>query len=100
MTLPAPTDPGPPSLRDRGIGWLRFAVPAAWGLLLTFLATRAPAIHDYLDSPYILNGAQLAVAAAWYALFRRIEHFIPAWLTRLILGANTPPVYPQLPSAR
>lgn len=87
------TQTDPPSLRDWGTSWLRTLVPVAWGYLLTFLATRAPDVHAVLDGPYLLAAATSLATLAWYALVRAVEHKLPAWLTRLVIGANTPPQY-------
>lgn len=91
--MTAPT-PDPPSLRDWGTSWIRTAVPVLWGWLLTFLATRAPEVHELLvGNPAVLTVAVGTVTLAWYALIRRVEHLLPAWLTRLVIGANTAPQY-------
>lgn len=87
------TEQPPPSLRDWGTSWIRTLVPVAWGYGLTFLATRAPDVHKILDSPFLLAAATSLVTVAWYALMRSVEHRLPAWLTRLVIGANTPPQY-------
>ncbi|MFI0469565.1 hypothetical protein ACH347_36305 [Saccharopolyspora sp. 5N102] len=33
------------------------------------------------------------VLAAVYAALRKIEPRLPSWVTRLLLGSNTPPTY-------
>lgn len=89
MTIPEP----PPSLRDWGLSWIRTGVPVLWGLLLTFLASRAPAIYELVNNPYAAGLAVGLVTLAWYSLARWVEPRLPAWLTRVIIGANTPPQY-------
>lgn len=84
----------PKDLRQWGLSWIRTAVPVAWGFVLTFAATRIPAVHSWLDNPHVYAGVESAVTAAWYGLFRWLESHMPAWLTRFVLGANTAPVYP------
>lgn len=83
----------PQSLRDWGLSWIRTGVPILWGYLLTFLATRAPAIHELVANPYILAAVVGAVTLAWYAVVRWVEPKLPAWLTRIVIGANTAPQY-------
>lgn len=89
------------SLRQWGLGWIRTAVPVAWGFVLTFLATRSPALAGLLDNAHVYAVAEGAVTLAWYGLFRAVEGKLPAWLTRFVLGANTAPFYPggMLPEA-
>jgi len=83
----------PQSVRDWGLSWIRTGVPLLWGYLLTFLATRAPAVHELLANPYILAAVVGGVTLAWYAVVRWLEPRLPAWLTRLVIGANTAPQY-------
>jgi hypothetical protein len=84
----------PKDLRQWGLSWVRTAVPVAWGFVLTFAATRFPAIHALLDNPHVYAVVEGAITVAWYGLFRAVEGHLPAWLTRFVLGANTAPVYP------
>lgn len=93
MTTELPQTPEP-SVRQWGLGWIRTAVPTAWGVVLTFLASRLPALHALVDNPHVYAVIDGAVTLAWYGLFRAIEAKLPAWLTRFVLGANTAPVYP------
>jgi hypothetical protein len=90
----------PPSLRDWGLSWIRTGVPVLWGYVLTFLATRLPDVHALLDQPQVMAAVVGAVTLAWYALMRRIEHLLPPWLTRLVIGANRAPVYVSGPVLR
>lgn len=87
------TSETPPSLRDWGLSWIRTGVPILWGYLLTFLASRAPAVHELVANPYILGAVVGAVTLAWYSVVRWLEPRLPAWLTRIVIGANTPPSY-------
>jgi len=89
-------DQPPTSLRDWGISLIRTGVPILWGNLLVFLATRFPALDDFLHQPQVVGGGALitsAVALAWYAAMRKLEPHLPPWLTVLVLGANATPVY-------
>lgn len=83
----------PPSLNAWGLSWIRTGVPILWGYLLTFLATRFPGVHDLLADPQVQAAVVGGVALAWYGLMRWLEPRLPAWLTRLVIGANTAPQY-------
>lgn len=88
------TSEPPASVKDWGLSWIRTAVPIAWGYFLTFVAARLPDVHDLLTAnPYLPGLLTGLVALAWYALMRKAEHRLPAWLTRFVLGANTAPRY-------
>jgi hypothetical protein len=89
MTPPEP----PASVKDWGLSWIRTGVPILWGYLLTLLATRFPEVHALLDNPQVLAAVVGAVTLVWYGLMRKIEHRLPPWLTRFVLGANTAPQY-------
>lgn len=99
MTHPTPTDPdAPQNPRDYGVSLIRTYMPLVWGWLLTWLASRAPGLRDFLDSEMVYGTAVLAVSALWYALWRLVERVLPPMLTRLVLGANRRPAYgPTVP---
>lgn len=85
---------------DYPTSWIRTVVPILWGGLLSFLLTRFPAIHDFVDQPAIYAAFEVVVTSVWYSLVRWGEKHLPAWLTRLFIGANRVPVYPpKFPSA-
>jgi hypothetical protein len=91
-----PIEPSDPtSLRAWGLSWIRTATPLLWGFLLTFVGSKIPAVRGLLDNPEVYAVIDGGITLAWYAVFRRIEHHLPAWLTRFVLGANTAPVYPS-----
>jgi hypothetical protein len=83
----------PSSLRDWGLSWIRTGVPVLWGLVLTFLASRAPAVYDLVNNPYLAGLAVSLATVAWYSLARWLEPKLPPWLTRLVIGANSTPRY-------
>lgn len=91
------TEPTAPSnIRDVGVSIIRTVVPGFWGSALAWAATQVPALEPVLNAPGMAGiGAALAGALilAWYSLFRSIEGKLPAWLTVLVLGSNTPPTY-------
>lgn len=87
------TPDSPASVKDWGLSWIRTGVPILWGYVLTFVATRVPELHALLDDPQILAAVVGAVTLVWYGLMRKIEHRLPAWLTRFVLGANAAPRY-------
>ena len=95
MTTPEP----PASVKDWGLSWIRTGVPIAWGYVLTFLATRLPDVHALVNNPQVTAAVVGVVTLAWYALMRRVEHLLPPWLTRFVLGANTAPRYVEAASA-
>ncbi|MER7009882.1 hypothetical protein ABT324_00440 [Saccharopolyspora sp. NPDC000359] len=81
-------------MSDQLTAWLRTIVPAAWSALVAYLVTAgAPA---WITGPLGDAGPTLVVPivlAAIYAGLRAVEQYLPAWLTRLLLGSNTPPNY-------
>lgn len=84
------------NVRDVGVSIIRTVVPGLWGTLLAWLATQVPALEPVLNAPGMAGiGAAIALAliGAWYTLFRMIESKLPAWLTVLVLGSNSPPNY-------
>jgi len=87
------TPEAPASVKDWGLSWIRTGVPLLWGYLLTLVATRFPDVHALLDNPQVLAAVVGAVTLLWYAIMRKIEHRLPPWLTRFVLGANTAPQY-------
>ncbi|WP_263251645.1 hypothetical protein [Saccharopolyspora rosea] len=81
-------------MSDQFTAWLRTTVPAAWSALVAWLATLgAP---DWMTGPLGDAGNIVIVPivlGAVYALLRWAEPRMPAWLTRILLGSTTPPVY-------
>lgn len=94
-----PIQPSP--ARDKAVSVARTIVPVLWGLVLTFLATRIPAVHAFVaaQEAVLLPALEAVLTSLWYVAFRWLENHLPAWLTRLVLGANSQPVY-VLPVAR
>lgn len=81
--------------RNRALSLARTVVPVLWGALLTFLATRLPGVHSFVaaQETILIPALEAVITGAWYALFRWAENHLPAWLTRIVLGANAQPVY-------
>ncbi|MGW1680567.1 hypothetical protein [Saccharopolyspora sp. NPDC002376] len=81
-------------MSDQLTAWLRTIVPAAWSALVAYLVTLgAP---DWLVNALGDAGPTLAVPmilGTVYAGLRALEPRMPAWLTRIVLGSNTPPIY-------
>ncbi|MEV5543129.1 hypothetical protein AB0L13_40540 [Saccharopolyspora shandongensis] len=81
-------------MSDQLTAWLRTVVPAAWSALVAYLVTLGA-------SAWLVDGLGDAgpmlvvpfVLAAVYALLRWAEPHLPPWLTRIVLGSNTPPTY-------
>lgn len=95
MTPLPPYQPGQ-SVSDYITSVIRTVVPLLWGALVTYLITLVPAVAQVVD-PANVVGLGPAVAAvlagAWYALMRKIEPSLPAWLTVIVLGSNKTPTY-------
>ena len=90
------TTPATPNVRDIGLSIIRTGVPYLWGWAMTWLVTQIPALEPILNESGMTGlGAGIAAALGllWYALFRNIERRLPAWLTVLVLGSNSPPTY-------
>jgi hypothetical protein len=91
-------------MSDLVASWLRTVVPglyaAVLGPVLAWAAVHVPWVLDLLEllnidptSVEFTAGVVLAVLAAWYALWRKLEPRIPDWLTRLVLGSSKAPSY-------
>jgi len=91
-------------LSDLVASWLRTVVPglysAAIGSLLAWLAAHSPWVLDLLEalgidptSDAFTAGVVFLVLAGWYAGWRRLEPYIPDWLTRVVLGSSKAPTY-------
>lgn len=88
------TDPNSPApVRDYGTSLLRTWVPVAWGALITFLLSRVPDLHAALTGPGVTMAVTGVVVGLWYAVWRKLEHHIPPFLTALLLGSNSTPTY-------
>lgn len=97
MTMPTET------VNDKVVSIIRTVVPGAWAALLTWAVTQIPALEPVLNQPAALGAGSVLVTgllALWYTLMRTLEPHLPPWLTRLVLGANSRPVYvdPQNPA--
>lgn len=81
---------------DRVASWLRTVVPSVWAVALAWLATRIPALSQWIHHPAVVGLGDLlagAVAlAVWYPFWRWLEPRLPNWLTTFVLG------YPQAPT--
>lgn len=93
MTVSTPPDN---PISNYVVSLLRTWVPIAWGSILAWAVSQVPALEPYLNSPgMVAVGGALAgvLAGAWYLLWRVVEKKLPAGLTRILLGANSRPVY-------
>lgn len=77
---------------------LRTLVPGAWGALVGWLLTNVPWLADALqldegDASSVPAWVYVLAMTGWYALWRKLEPHLPAWATRILLGANTAPRY-------
>jgi hypothetical protein len=92
MTVqPTPAQPEDP--RNYFLSAARTVVPLLWGYVLTFLARLSPELAEAFSAPPVVSALTVTVAALWYLAWRRIEPHLPAWLTRLVMGADSRPVY-------
>lgn len=95
MTPLPPYQPGQ-AVSDYVLSVIRTVVPVLWGTLITYLITLVPAVAHVVDPANVVGlGPAVAglLAAAWYALMRKIEPSLPAWLTVIVLGSNSQPTY-------
>ncbi|MBD5787098.1 hypothetical protein IF650_13000 [Cellulosimicrobium terreum] len=84
------------NISDRAVSYLRTAVPALWGSIVTWvLATWVlPAeVVELLTSDVAVAAVTAAVILVWYALWRWLEPHVPDWVTRLVLGSAKTPTY-------
>lgn len=91
------------TLSDFVVSLLRTVVPVAWGALITYLVGLVPALTGFVDPGTLASwGVPItaAVIAAWYVVMRKVEPYLPGWLTALVLGSNATPKYGLGPSAR
>jgi hypothetical protein len=92
MTTPNPGE----TVNDKVVSIIRTVVPGAWAALLTWAVTQVPALEPVLNQPAALGVGSVLVTALltlWYTVMRSLEQHMPPWLTRLVLGANSRPVY-------
>lgn len=80
--------------------YLRTYVPIVWGWLVGLVLTNVPGIESLLlmlnidpNAPAILAAITGGLAIGWYALMRKIEPYIPDWLTTVFLGSPQVPAY-------
>lgn len=88
------------NLSDLVTARLRTLVPVWWGLVVAWALSQWPnlgqALHDLGIDP---NSAAARAAVigvciwAWDYLWKRVEHVLPAWLTRIVVGSNKTPTY-------
>lgn len=75
---------------------LRTIVPASWGALIAWVVTQValPEVVAEFVASAAVSGFITAVAiGGWYALWRKIEPRVPAWLVTVVLGYAKPPTY-------
>lgn len=88
-------------LSDLAVAWLRTVLPAGWAAGVAWLVTWGAVpdtITDALSTPGATAVATTIILGLLYPVLRWLEGRLPAWVTRLLLGATTPPVYPRPPS--
>ena len=91
-------------MSDLVAAWLRTVVPGLYaaviGTALAWVAVHAAWVLDLLDllnidpeSPAVVGAVVALVLAGWYAGWRKLEPYIPDWLTRVVLGSAKAPTY-------
>lgn len=89
---------------DAVIARLRTLVPLWWGAFVVWVLAQFPdvgrTLTDFgvdLNDPNVVAGitagAVIAFTFLWDYIWKRVEHILPAWLTRLVVGSNQTPVY-------
>lgn len=78
---------------------IRTGVPAIWGLGISWLIARIPAVEQIRTE---LEGIGLVLAlaciAGYYALVRKVEPHLPDWLRPILIGSTkAPAVYVTKP---
>lgn len=87
-------------MSDLVVSLLRTAVPTAWGVLITWLLTVVTWLPSLLDtlgvdplSAEVRSAVTGLVLVGWYALWRKLEPVVPAWLVTIVLGMAKAPTY-------
>ncbi|MFB9953517.1 hypothetical protein [Cellulomonas denverensis] len=55
-------------------------------------------MSDWLSGDAAIAAVTAAVIAVWYVLWRKIEPYLPDWITRLVLGSAAAPTYAKTTS--
>lgn len=91
-------------MSDFIVSVLRTAVPVAWGSLIAWLLGAVAWLPGLLTAVGVDPTSDAAVGfvtslviVGWYALWRKVEPLIPAWLVTLVLGAAKAPTYSTPP---
>ena len=87
-------------MSDLIVSYLRTIVPVLWGAVITWALSVVSWLPDVLaflnldpSAPGVIAAVTGLVVAGWYVVWRKVEPYIPAWLTTVILGAATSPTY-------
>lgn len=92
------------SLSDKVIARLRTLVPLWWGAFVVWLLAQWPAVGETLsdfgvdlNDPNVVAGvtgaAVIVFTFLWDYVWKRVEHILPPWLTRIVVGSNQTPTY-------
>ena len=93
------------TVRTRAIAYIRTGVPALIGALLTWLASRIPAVFEFLEAvdtewrTLLYSLITALVILAYYALARWLGGRWPK-IETLMLGSSKTPVYAGTISAK
>lgn len=86
------------TVRERALAYIRTGVPALIGSLLTFLASRIPAVFNVLDGiddswrTFLYSVITAAVIFVYYWAARQLGKRWPR-VEKLLLGSSKQPVY-------
>lgn len=77
---------------------LRTVVPYVWGTFIGWVLSLLPILEPLREELLAKGDAavpvvSLIIIAAWYVLWRKVEPFLPDWLTRILLGSAQAPTY-------
>jgi len=75
--------------------WLRTVVPALWAAAVAWAVSRIPAVGQFVNELNMVGNLVVVpvVLGAVYAFLRKVEPYLPDWLTRVFLGSAKLPVY-------
>lgn len=83
---------------DNVVKYLRTAVPVLWGSVASFILQFAAAdlsepLNDALHSEPVSLAVTAIVIFLWYWIWGKVNHLVPDWLSKLVLGSEKEPTY-------
>ena len=85
-------------IEDNITRYLRTAVPVLWGSVASFLLQYvATDLSEPIANALYSEQASIAVTAivifVWYWVWGKVNHLVPDWLSKLVLGSEKEPTY-------